>query len=46
LRSKNNKVERNKNSMIINSSKPIELDCNERIFSASFKNDLNIIKNY
>jgi hypothetical protein len=46
LRSKNNKVERNKSSMIINSSKPIELDCNERIFSASFKNDLNIIKNY
>lgn len=46
LRSKNNKVERNKSSMIINSSKPIELDCNERIFSASFKNDVNIIKNY
>lgn len=46
LKHKNHKVERNKHIMNgYNVNKPIELDCNDKLFK-SVKNDVNIIKNY
>tara|TARA_B100001093_G_scaffold514057_1_gene587265 strand:- start:213 stop:1421 length:1209 start_codon:yes stop_codon:yes gene_type:complete len=46
LKHKNYKVERNKHIMNgYNVNKPIELDCNDKLFK-SVKNDVNIIKNY
>ena len=46
LKHKNYKVEKNKHIMMKNVNKPIELDCNEKLFNASARNDVSIIKNY
>ena len=46
MKHKHHKMERNKHNMMNNSNKPIELDCNEKIFNASARNDVDIIKNY
>lgn len=46
LKHKNHKVERNKHIMNgYNINKPIELDCNDKLFKSA-KSDVNIIKNY
>ena len=46
LKHKNYKVEKNKHIMMKNVNKPIQLDCNEKLFNASSRNDVSIIKNY
>lgn len=46
MKHKHHKMERNKHNMMKNVNKPIELDCNEKIFNASARNDVSIIKNY
>ena len=46
MKHKHHKVEKNKHIMMKNVNKPIELDCNEKIFNASARNDVDIIKNY
>tara|TARA_B110000091_G_scaffold214110_1_gene265852 strand:- start:393 stop:1565 length:1173 start_codon:yes stop_codon:yes gene_type:complete len=46
IKHKHHKMEKNKYNMMNNSNKPIELDCNEKIFNASVRNNVDIIKNY
>lgn len=46
MKHKHHKMERNKHNMMNNSNKPIKLDCNEKLFNASARNDVDIIKNF
>jgi hypothetical protein len=46
IKHKNHKMERNKHNMMNNINKPIQLDCNDKIFNASARNDVDIIKNF